>query len=112
MVSGGNPGFMAGIPELLILRQLQDREMYGYEIVQAIRASTRETVTLSEGVVYPLLHTLERDGALKSQRRPAGPRTRVYYTLTARGVRRLFELTDNWTRLHGAVGMVLRGAHA
>ena len=112
MVSGGNPGFMAGVPELLILRLLQDREMYGYEIVQAIRNATRETVILGEGVLYPLLHGLEKDGALKSQRRPAGGRTRVYYTLTSRGVRRLFELTDNWTRLHGAVGAVLRGGHA
>ncbi len=112
MVSGGNPGFMAGVPELLILRLLQDREMYGYEIVQAVGAATRQAVILGEGVVYPLLHSLEKDGALKSQRRPAGGRTRVYYTLTSRGVRRLFELTDDWTRLHGAVGAVLRGSHA
>jgi PadR family transcriptional regulator PadR len=112
-MTGGNPGFMAGIPELMILRLLQDREMYGYEIVQAIRAGTRDVLTLGEGVVYPLLHALEKDGALKSQRRPAGGRTRVYYTLTARGVRRLFELTDDWGRLTGAVGAVLEGgAHA
>ena len=50
---------MAGVPELMILRLLQEREMYGYEIVQAIRAQTREVVRLSEGVVYPVLHALE-----------------------------------------------------
>jgi PadR family transcriptional regulator PadR len=111
-MSGGNPGFIAGVPELLILRLLQDREMYGYEIVQALAVATHQAVTPGEGVVYPLLHTLEAQGDLKSQRRPAGGRTRVYYTLTSRGVRRLFELTDNWTRLTGAVGAVLRGAHA
>ena len=33
----GNPNFMAGVPELVVLRLLRDREMYGYEIVQAIR---------------------------------------------------------------------------
>lgn len=108
-----NPAFMAGISELMILRLLQDREMYGYEIVQAIRAATREAITLREGVVYPLLHGLEKDGALKSRRVPAGPRTRVYYTLTAKGVRRLFDLTDDWSKLHGAVAAVLKGgAHA
>jgi PadR family transcriptional regulator PadR len=105
----GNPGFMAGVPELLILRLLRDREMYGYEIVQAIAAATRQAVTPGEGVIYPLLHTLERQGDLKSQRRPVDGRTRVYYALTSRGVRRLFELTDHWTRLTGAVGSVLRG---
>jgi len=112
-MAGQNPAFMAGISELMILRLLQDREMYGYEIVQAIRASTREVISLSEGVVYPLLHTLEKDGFLKSRRVAAGPRTRVYYTLTSKGVRRLFDLTDDWQRLGGAVGAVLKGgAHA
>ena len=32
--------FMSGLPELAILHLLQDQEMYGYEIVQAIAART------------------------------------------------------------------------
>jgi PadR family transcriptional regulator PadR len=108
-MTGQNPAFMAGISELMILRLLQDREMYGYEIVRAIRSASRETISPGEGVVYPLLHALEKDSALKSRRVPAGARTRVYYTLTSRGVRRLFDLTDDWTRLNHAVGAVLRG---
>ncbi len=39
-VRRSNPNFMNGVPELLILRLIGDREMYGYEIVQAIRASS------------------------------------------------------------------------
>jgi PadR family transcriptional regulator PadR len=103
-----NPSFMAGVPELLVLRLLQDREMYGYEIVAAIAAATGQVVAPKEGVVYPLLHTLAQEGALRAQSRPADSRTRIYYTVTAKGVRRLFELTDEWTRLQGAVGRVLR----
>jgi len=106
-----NPPFMAGVPELLILSLLKAREeMYGYEIVAAIMAATGEVVSLKEGVVYPLLHALERDGVLKTQRRAAGGRTRVYYALTSRGVRRLFDLTDEWTRLQGAVDRTLRAS--
>src|ERR1700748_989800 len=100
---------MAGIFGLIILRLSRGPGLYWYFIVQAIRASTREVISLSEGVVYPLLHALEKDGALKSRRVPAGPRTRVYYTLTSRGMRRLFDLTDDWTRMQGAVGAVLKG---
>jgi PadR family transcriptional regulator, regulatory protein PadR len=108
-----NPGFMTGLPELLILRLLQDREMYGYEIVQAIGRATGQTITPGEGVVYPILHALEKEGALKAQARPAGGRTRIYYALTAKGVRRLFALTDDWTRVNRAVGLAIRGdAHA
>src|SRR5471032_192241 len=109
MEKGGNTGFIAGIPELLVLKLLQEREMYGYEIVQAIARQTGETITPGEGVVYPLLHALEKDGALKAQARPAGARTRIYYTLTAKGVRKLFDLTDEWTRVNRVVGLVLRG---
>lgn len=105
-----NPPFMAGVPELLILGLLKDREeMYGYEIVAAIGEATGQVVSLKEGVVYPLLHTLEQQGLLKAQHRPANGRTRVYYSLTAKGVRRLFELTDEWARLQDAMERALRG---
>jgi PadR family transcriptional regulator PadR len=110
MENRGNQGFVAGIPELLILRLLQEREMYGYEIVQAIARATGQAVTPGEGVVYPLLHALEKEGALKAESRPAGGRTRIYYALTSKGVRRLFDLTDEWTRVNRAVGLVIRGA--
>jgi PadR family transcriptional regulator PadR len=102
--------FTAGIPELLILRLLQDREMYGYEIVAALADATGQVVAPKEGVIYPLLHELEKDGLLRAQRRPVGGRTRVYYTLTSRGVRRLFELSDEWGRTTRAIQQVLRGA--
>ena len=61
--------FMNGVPELLVLRCLRDREMYGYELVQEIKGRTDAVVTLGEGVVYPLLHALERNGALQSRRK-------------------------------------------
>ena len=109
----GNPSFLNGVPELVVLELLSRGEMYGYELVQAVRATTREAINLGEGVIYPLLHALEKDGALKSRRAPAAGRIRVYYTLTSKGVRRLFDLTDDWGRLNGAVAAVLKGgAHA
>jgi PadR family transcriptional regulator PadR len=104
-----NPPFMAGVPELLILALLKDRdEMYGYEIVAAITQATGQVVSLKEGVVYPLLHALAKDGVLKTQRRPVDGRMRVYYALTAKGVRRLFELTDEWNRLQSAIARALK----
>lgn len=101
---------LAGIPELMLLRLLHDREMYGYEIVQAIALRSRKVVTPGEGVVYPLLHGLEKDGALKSRRKTVSGRSRVYYSLTARGEKRLTTLTDHWAALNGAVEAVLGGS--
>ena len=102
-----SPTLLAGVPELMILRLLQAQEMYGYEIVQAIAARTQGVVMPGEGVVYPLLHGLEKDGALKSRRRTVNGRSRVYYTLTARGAKRLASLTGDWTALNIAVQQVL-----
>src|SRR5580700_7248955 len=98
-----NPNFMAGVPELMILRLLQDKDMYGYEIVQAIRAETGDIVSLGEGVVYTVLHALERDGALKSRRKTVEGRSRIYYAVTTKGLTRYRDLAANWTQLAGAI---------
>ena len=41
-----NPSFLNGVPELLVLRLLSRREMYGYQIVEEIRTQTRQDVVL------------------------------------------------------------------
>jgi PadR family transcriptional regulator PadR len=98
-----NPNFMNGVPELLVLRLLEQQEMYGYELVQAIRARTDDAISLGEGVVYPLLHALEQQGALKSRRKAVNGRTRIYYSVTARGGKHLARLIEQWSRIAGAV---------
>lgn len=103
------PNFMNGVPELLILRLLKQEEMYGYEIVQAIRERTDAVIAVGEGVVYPVLHGLERDGALKSRRKTVNGRSRIYYSVTAAGSRRLADLSQAWTNLAGAIHKMLMG---
>ena len=100
---------MSGVPELLVLRLLSAREMYGYELARAIRETTQEAISLGEGVLYPALHTMERRGFLKTRRRTVSGRTRVYYTITPRGQRRLNELSQAWRRIAGGVESVLAG---
>ncbi len=110
-VRDSNPDFMNGVPELLILRLLQQQEMYGYEIVQAIRDRTAEVVTVGEGVVYPVLHGLERAGALRSRRKTINGRNRIYYSVTPAGARRLAALSHTWTTLTLAIQNLLSEAH-
>jgi PadR family transcriptional regulator PadR len=108
-----NPPFMSGVPELLLLRLLAQREMYGYELVKSIRLVTSEAISLGEGVIYPVLHALERNGALRSRRKAVGGRTRVYYSLTAKGRKRLDKLRQDWHRIQGGVTNALEaGGHA
>jgi PadR family transcriptional regulator, regulatory protein PadR len=103
-----NPNFMNGVPELLVLRLLGEREMYGYEIVAAIRARTAEAISLGEGVVYPVLHALEREGALKSRRKAVSGRTRVYYTVTRKGETRLAGLIRQWTEITDTISRAIK----
>lgn len=104
-----NPNFMNGVPELLILTLLRQQEMYGYEIVQAIRSRSEAAITIGEGVVYPVLHALESDGALKSRRKTVNGRSRIYYSVTAAGARRLASLSTDWTSLAAAIQKMLAG---
>jgi PadR family transcriptional regulator PadR len=108
-----NPPFMSGVPELLLLRLLEQREMYGYELVRSIREATKEAISLGEGVIYPALHSLERNGSLKSTRKAVAGRTRVYYSLTSKGQKRLHKLHDDWKRIRGGISTVLENpSHA
>ena len=104
-----NPPFMSGVPELLLLRLLRQEEMYGYELVRSIRRATGEAISLGEGVIYPVLHSLEKNGALKSRRKAVGGRTRVYYSLTRKGRERLDKLQSDWRRIQGGVETALAG---
>jgi PadR family transcriptional regulator PadR len=98
---------MSGVPELLVLRLLCDREMYGYEIVKAVRLVTAEAIGLGEGVIYPVLHWLEETGAVKAKRKAVNGRERVYYTVTTKGKKRLQHLSDEWQRVSGGVNTAL-----
>jgi PadR family transcriptional regulator, regulatory protein PadR len=102
-----NPPFMSGVPELLVLRLLTGREMYGYEIVKAVRLVTDEAIGLGEGVIYPVLHGLEETGAVKAKRKSVNGRERVYYAVTATGRRRLEHLSNEWQRVSGGVNSAL-----
>ncbi len=106
-----SPNFMNGVPELLILRLLKEREMYGYELVRAIGIETGHAIVLGEGVVYPVLHALEREGALKSRRKTVRGRARVYYSVTPSGAKRFHGLLGQWNRIADALADLTKEPH-
>lgn len=107
-----NPNFMTGVPEFLVLRLLSRQEMYGYELVQNIRLATGNAISLGEGVVYPVLHGLQEQGALKSRSKTVNGRARVYYSVTAKGAKRLAGLAAEWNRIAGALNLAtLENSH-
>jgi len=102
-----NAAFMSSVPELVVLRLLSDREMYGYELVKAIRLASNERLTPAEGVIYPLLHSLEQRGHLKSVKRQVLGRNRIYYRTTSTGKKQLQGLTAEWRRITKALTSII-----
>lgn len=103
----GKPQFLNGVPELLVLRLLAQREMYGYEIVAAIRTQSGDVLRFGEGCIYPILHRLEAEGSLSSTKRKVGGRTRVVYRATAKGKRALKGSQSQWQAVAHAINSII-----
>ncbi len=106
-----NPDFLNGVPELLLLSLLSRRPMYGYELVQAIHASTNGTFEFGEGCIYPILHRLEAEGMLGSKRETVAGRSRVIYRVTSKGSKKLATATTTWQQIVQAINHALGGEH-
>ena len=101
---------LSGSATLLVLSLLSARDKYGYEMIAELDAKSDHTFAMKEGTLYPILHSLERDGAVKSYEKaaPTG-RLRKYYHITSRGLRLLGEKREEWTLFSRAVNAVLAG---
>ena len=104
-----NPDFLNGVPELLILKLLSRRPMYGYELVQAIRVASGGLLEFGEGCVYPILHRLEAERLLVAKRETVGGRSRVVYRVTPNGSKRLAGNVAAWQKVVRAVNQTLSG---
>jgi PadR family transcriptional regulator PadR len=94
---------------LLLLGLIEQREMYGYELVGELRRQTDAVVDLPEGTVYPALRRLERQGLVSGRWVDSAdaPRRR-YYALTQDGERALSAGRRHWQRFVRATGSILR----
>ena len=71
---------------MLLLSLLERRDMYGYEMIEALRLRSNHVFDLKAGTLYPLLHALEEQRWVVSYDETAdGGRVRRYYHLTADG---------------------------
>ena len=81
---------------MLLLALLEGRDMYGYEMIEDLRARSNEVFRLKAGTLYPLLHSLEAQGWVTSSDGVANGRTRRYYAITAAGRAQLEAYRAEW----------------
>jgi DNA-binding PadR family transcriptional regulator len=97
---------MAASSTPLVLAILAEAESYGYAILQRVRELSDGRIEWTDGMLYPVLHRLERLGHVKAHWKVAeSGRNRKYYRITAQGRTQLVEERRQWQ----AVDATLRG---
>ena len=97
----------------MVLSILAGGESYGYEILKQVKLLSGGKLEWSDGMLYPVLHRLERDGLIAGhwQLTDEG-RRRKYYRLTGRGKGQLATDRENWQTVHGALELSWGGGNA
>jgi PadR family transcriptional regulator len=105
--------FLTGTVGVLILSLLDEREMYGYELLREAERRSANAFQLKEGTLYPALHHMERSGLLKGRWRDSDSgRARKYYSLTAKGRRQARSKRRQWLQISAAMRLILGDGHA
>jgi PadR family transcriptional regulator PadR len=90
---------MRGAGPTAVLQLLGQREMYGYELVEAISRESDGVLAMGQSTLYPMLYNLEAKGFVASRVDDSGPRARKYYRLTLKGKERHSHDTEQWQAL-------------
>jgi DNA-binding PadR family transcriptional regulator len=82
----------------MVLGILAEGESYGYAILRRINDLSDGELDWTAGLLYPLLHRLERLGHVESSwQSVSGERRRKYYRITDRGLAELAEQRRQWS---------------
>ena len=81
----------------VVLRLLNEKAMYGYEIIKEVHNRTNGEFQWKEGTLYPCLHRMEGEGLIKSEWQKAeSGRKRKYYLLTTKGKKQMEVKVAEW----------------
>jgi len=88
----------------LVLAVLSRGESYGYAIIQEIREQSGGTLEWSEGMLYPVLHRMEKEKLiLASWKVGENGRRRKYYRVSAAGSRAIAAERQQWFAVHNTL---------
>ena len=101
---------ISGSMALLVMKLLQECDMYGYQMIETLEKRSDHTFHLKAGTLYPLLHGLEAKGLVSAyEREAAAGKKRRYYHRTQEGCAALEEKEASWNQYARAVRRVLEG---
>ena len=85
----------------LVLSVLTEGENYGYALIQRVRELSAGQIEWTEGMLYPVLHWMQKQGLIEAEWREAETgRQRKYYRLRPAGRRALATEQNQWMTVH------------
>ncbi|MHC4881058.1 MAG: PadR family transcriptional regulator [Planctomycetota bacterium] len=91
----------------LILTILDQGENYGYAIIKRVRELSDGAMNFSDGMLYPVLHRLEKQKLIVSETRQAeSGRMRKYYRIQKEGKKAIQEYKRQWTAVYATLKQV------
>jgi len=97
-----------GTLDLLILKTLSWQSMHGYAVGRWLRETSRESLQVDEGALYPALHRLHGKGYLDAEwGLTETGRKAKFYKITRAGRRHLAQQSESWARHADAVRLIL-----
>ena len=105
-----NKDLMAAASTPIVLAILSETDSYGYAILQRVRELSGGRMEWTDGMLYPVLHRLERLGHVKARWAVAeNGRKRKYYRITADGRAQLAEERRQWQAVDATLRGIWRG---
>ena len=89
---------VSGSTTMLVLKLLEEKDMYGYEMIDTLRGKSKNVFELKAGTLYPLLHGLEEKGFVESYEKEAVGKIRKYYHITRSGKKELKKNDINYIK--------------
>lgn len=94
----------------MILSILNRGESYGYAIIQELRNLSNSEIQWTDGMLYPVLRRLEKQGLVRSEWRKAeSGKRRRYYQIENAGVEQLNEHKRQWTITNNVLNQLWGG---
>ena len=101
---------LQGTLDLMILKTLHALgPLHGFGIARRIEQLSEDVLQLNEGTVYTSLLRLQQQGWIVSEWGTSeNNRKARFYSVTKRGLKQLAVESENWERISGVIGRVLR----
>lgn len=88
----------------LVLSILSQGQNYGYAIIKRVRELSNGRMQWTDGMLYPVLHRLEKQGLIQSDERVSETgRRRRYYRIENKGTTVLKEQRNQWMLVYSTL---------